>query len=90
MMIFKFCNSELQIKRKRRQLTWPNAYDHIEVIQSNGVAAVALHKHRHFPGEGQVSRHQNRLIHFLFTVICLNANIHDTKFVLKKSHTKNL
>ena len=86
MTMFKFCNSELQIKRKRRQLRWPNACDHREVIQSNGVATLALHKHRHFPGEGQVFRHQNGLIHFLFTIICLNANIHDTRFaVLKKN-----
>jgi hypothetical protein len=90
MTMFKFCNSELQIKRKRRQLRWPNAYDHREVIQSNGVAALARHKYRHFPGEGQGSRHRNRLIYFLFRIICLNANIHDTILaVLKKiSHKK--
>ena len=26
--MFKCCNSELQIRRKRRQLRWPNACDH--------------------------------------------------------------
>jgi len=71
--MFKCCNSELQIKRKRRQLSWPNAYDHSEVIHSNGVATLARKKHGHFLGEGQVSRHQNRLIHVLFTIICFNA-----------------
>jgi len=90
--MFKCCNSELQIRRKRRQLRWPNACDHREVIQSNGVAALARNKYRNFPGEGQVSRHQNRLIHVLFTVICLNAYIHDTRFAVlkKKSRIKNL
>jgi len=88
--VFKCCNSELQIKRKRRQLRWPNAFDHREVIQNNGVAALARKKHGNFPGEGQMTRHQNRLIHVLFTIICLNANIHDTRFaVLKKISRKN-
>ena len=50
MTMFKCCNSELQIKKKRRQLRWPNAYDHREVIQSNTVA-VALARHKHKLGQ---------------------------------------
>jgi hypothetical protein len=48
---------------------------------------LARNKNRHFSGEGQVSQNQDRLIHVLFTIICPNANIHDTRFaVLKKNH----
>jgi hypothetical protein len=46
--MFKCCNSALQTNKKKRQLRWPNAYDHREVIQSNGVAPLALKKNIKF------------------------------------------
>jgi hypothetical protein len=44
MTMFKCCNSELLIKMNRKQLMWPNAYDHREVFQGNGMAALSQAK----------------------------------------------